>query len=139
MAIPLGPCRTLTVGSSLGQKEGQRGTQRGALEMPRLENCKHRLGEKGACNKAAYIYSHQGLHRLYKLTPGGHDQRRHKPQDPAELHAPEQQHTHQHHRHSCSHCPGGWPCLQRALHGGRGTSSPHSCSLCAYTPALEGP
>lgn len=68
----------------------------------------------------------------------GHDQKGHTLQNPAELHKPEQQRTHQHHRHSCSHCPGGWQCLQRALHGGRGISSPRSCSLCACKPALAG-
>lgn len=66
------------------------------------------------------------------------DPRGRKLQDPAGFQTPEQQHTHQHHRHSCSHCPGGWQCLRRALHDGRGTSSPHSCSLYACKPALVG-
>lgn len=90
-----------------------------------------------------------GLNSLYlrlsswETTPvwvhaGPHQQLGQTPQNPAELHTPEQQHTHQRHRHSCQCCPGGWRCRRRALRGGRAISSPRSCSRCACRPAPVG-
>lgn len=58
--------------------------------------------------------------------------------NPAGPRAPERLHTHPRHTRSCQRCPGGWRCLRRALRGGRGISSPRSCSRCAYRPAPAG-
>lgn len=124
---------------SLGQKEGKRSERYVRIAKERWTQAKEQRRKDRCMQQRGSLHLLSSRLTLSVLAhTGGHDQRGHKPQDPAELHTPEQQHTHQHHRHSCSHCPGGWPCLQRALHGGRGTSSPRSCSLCAYKPALEG-
>lgn len=91
----------------------------------------------------------RGPHGIWTLTEansatpawvhvGPHQQLGQTPQNLAELHTPERQHTHRRHRHSCQCCPGGWRCRRRALRGGRAISSPRSCSRCAYRPAPVG-
>lgn len=97
------------------------------------------IGVSPAGNKrnSSHRWTLTGATRVW-VHPGAHEQRGQTPQNPAELHTPERRHTHQRHRRSCQCRPGGWRCRQRALRGGRGISSPRSCSRCACRPELVG-
>lgn len=122
--------------SLLALKELQGKKERKTREkFEKNAKAKSKRERRGACNSSRFLSS--SIQSLHKLTVWGHDQIGHELQDPAVSHTPRQQRTHQHHRHSWLRCSGGWRCLQRAPHGGRVTSSPHSCSL--YACKLQAP